>query len=199
MGDPTEALAPFAPYVIATAIIIFGVYAFIIRKKFANPVVIAMSGITAALVAVATSVIKITIPTTGGYLNFGDTMVMFTAMTFGPVIGAFAGGVGSALGDVIVGAPGWAPVTLVVKGLEGLAIGYLAKRLKGTGGLIVAGAVGGLIMVAGYFFFELYAFGFSIAYSEIPVNLLQAVTGIIVGTGLTTAIKRRYPELEDLV
>lgn len=147
----------------------------------------------------ATNVIKVPTPATGGYINLGDTMVMFTAMLFGPVIGAFAGGVGSALGDVMGGYPGWAPITLVVKGIEGLVVGYVAKRMQGNSGLIVGGTIGGLLMVTGYFLFEAYAFGVPAALEEVPGNLLQAVTGIIVGTLLTNAIKKRYPEVEALI
>ncbi len=54
-------------------------------------------------------------------------------------------------------------------------------------------------MVTGYFLFEAYAFGVPAALEEVPGNLLQAVTGIIVGTLLTNAIKKRYPEVEALI
>ena len=126
-------------------------------------------------------------------------MVMFAAMVFGPVVGFFAGGVGSALGDIIGGYPGWAPITLVVKGLEGLVVGYLARRSDSTGNLVVAGVVGGAIMVLGYFLFEVYMYGLPAALTEVPGNTLQAVTGILVGTALAKAIKKRYPEIEDLI
>jgi len=197
--DVTESLVPYAPHVIGLATLAFFLYVWLNRDKFRSVRVIAVAGISTALVAVATKAITVPVPATGGYINLGDTMVMFVAMLFGPVIGAFAGGVGSALGDVLSGYPGWAPVTLVIKGLEGLAVGYLARKLEGTAGLVVAGTIGGIIMVSGYFLFEYYAFGFTAAYAELPGNLVQAVTGVIVGTGLAKAVKKRYPEIEDLL
>ncbi|MEO2151032.1 MAG: ECF transporter S component [Thermococcus sp.] len=199
MDEALVELSRYAPYAFAVAIGLFGLYIWLNREKFRSVNVVAVAGISTALVAVATKVVNIPVPATNGYLNFGDTMVMFVAMLFGPVIGAFAGGVGSALGDVISGYPGWAPITLVIKGIEGLAVGYISQKLEGTAGLIVAGTIGGILMVSGYFVFEYYAFGFAAAYSELPGNLVQAVTGIIVGTGLANAIKKRYPEIESLL
>ncbi|MBP1911324.1 ECF transporter S component [Thermococcus stetteri] len=199
MVDIITELAKYTPYVFLVAVVVFLAYIWVNRAKFRSVNTIAIAGISAALVAVATNVIKVPTPATGGYINLGDTMVMFTAMLFGPVVGVFAGGVGSALGDVMGGYPGWAPVTLVVKGIEGLVVGYLAKRMEGNSGLIVGGTIGGLLMVTGYFLFEAYAFGVPAALEEVPGNLLQAVTGVIVGTVLAKAIKKRYPEVEALI
>ncbi len=131
-------------------------------------------------------------------------MVMFSAMVFGPpVVGVFAGGVGSALGDILGGYAGWAPITLVVKGgLEGgLAIGYIARNSDDVSTLVIAGIIGGLIMVSGYFAFEAYMFGVPAALEEVPGNTVQAITGgiIVGGVGLATVIKKRYPEVVDLI
>ncbi|ASJ06159.1 hypothetical protein A3L08_01850 [Thermococcus pacificus] len=199
MSELTEILKPYGPYVLAGVTLLYVLYLYLNRKKFKSASVLAISAVMAAVVGVTTAFITISTPATGGYLNFGDTMVMFSAMVFGPVVGVFAGGVGSALGDIIAGYPGWAPITLVVKGLEGLVIGYLARKSDNVGNLIVAGVVGGMIMVLGYFSFEAYMYGVPAAATEIPVNTLQAVTGVIVGTGLAKAIKKRYPEVEDFV
>jgi uncharacterized membrane protein len=199
MSELTEILKPYGPWVLAGVTVLYILYLYLNRKKFRSASVLAISAVLAAVVGVTTAFITIATPATGGYLNFGDTMVMFSAMTFGPIVGVFAGGVGSALGDILAGYPGWAPITLVVKGLEGLAIGYLARKSDNVGNLIVAGVIGGTIMVLGYFSFEAYMFGVPAAATEIPVNTLQAVTGVIVGTALARVIRRRYPEIEDFV
>jgi len=199
MDEALIELSRYAPYAFAVATALFGLYLWLNRRRFRSVNVVAVTGVSTALVAVSTKVINIPVPATNGYINIGDTMVMLVAMLFGPVVGAFAGGVGSAIGDVISGYPGWAPITLIIKGIEGLTVGYISQRLEGTAGLVVAGTIGGILMVSGYFFFEYYAFGFTSAYSELPGNLVQAVTGIIVGTGLAKAIKGRYPEVESLL
>jgi len=58
----------------------------------------------------------------------GETMVYTVALLFGPVVGALAGGVGSSLADLLLGYPIYAPGTLVIKGVEGFVVGYLAKK-----------------------------------------------------------------------
>ncbi|ASJ08126.1 hypothetical protein A3L11_02340 [Thermococcus siculi] len=199
MSELTEMLKPYGPYVLAGVTVLYVLYLYLNRKKFRSASVLAISAVLAAVVGVTTAFITIATPATGGYLNFGDTMVMFSAMVFGPVVGVFAGGVGSALGDIIAGYPGWAPITLVVKGLEGLVIGYIARKSDNVGNLVIAGVAGGIIMVLGYFAFETYMYGVPAAATEIPVNTLQAVTGVLVGTALARAIKKRYPEIEDLL
>ena len=199
MTDLTEILKPYGKGIIAIVTVIYLVYVYANRKKFRSASMLALSGILAALVAVATTIIRVPTPATGGYLNLGDTMVMFSAMVFGPVVGVFAGGVGSALGDIMGGYPGWAPITLVVKGIEGLLVGYIAMKSDSTGNLIVAGVIGGTAMVLGYFTFEAYMFGVPAALTEVPGNTLQAVTGVLVGTALARVVKKRYPEVLDLV
>jgi len=199
MTELTEILKPYGWWVLAAVTVLYVVYIYANRRRFRSASTLAVSGIMAALVTVATTIIRVPTPATGGYLNFGDTMVMFAAMVFGPVVGVFAGGVGSALGDITGGYPGWAPITLIVKGLEGLLVGYIAMRDDSTGNLVVAGVIGGTVMVLGYFLFEAYMFGVPAALTEVPGNTLQAVTGVIVGTALAKAIKKRYPEVQDLI
>lgn len=81
------------------------------------------------VVCVATLVLKIDIPLTYGFFNVGDSMVYVTALLFGPIIGGIAGGVGSSLADILLGAPWYAPGTLVIKGIEGLIVGYLGRKI----------------------------------------------------------------------
>ncbi len=53
---------------------------------------IAAIAVMGALATVATMVFAFPIPATSGYFNFGDAIVMSTALIFGPVVGAIAGG-----------------------------------------------------------------------------------------------------------
>jgi len=81
-----------------------------------------------AVVCVATVILKVDIPATHGFFNVGDSMVYVTALLFGPIIGGIAGGLGSSLADILLGAPWYAPGTLVIKGIEGLIVGYLGHK-----------------------------------------------------------------------
>ncbi len=89
---------------------------------------LSIAAVFIAIVYVATSILKIDIPATGGYFNVGDSMIYVAALLFGPVVGGIAGGIGASLADLI-GFWEFAPGTLVIKGFEGLIVGYLRNRI----------------------------------------------------------------------
>ena len=91
-------------------------------------VLVASTAVFTALVCVATMMFVLYVPATEGYFNLGETMVYTTAILMGPCVGALAGGLGSALADLLLGFSVYAPATLVIKGIEGLAVGFLARR-----------------------------------------------------------------------
>lgn len=148
-------------------------------------------GLMIAVVFLMTIFIRITTPLPGGYFNLGDSMIMIAAVFSGPLGGLIAGAIGSALADLSVGALIFAPITLVVKGMEGLVIGFLAKEYIKAGAnkkagtkshvmLITAIVAGAAIMVAGYFFAEAFvlglfdsSFGIAAATAELVPNLIQ--------------------------
>ena len=82
-----------------------------------------------ALTTVATMVIQVPSPT-GGYLNAGDAIVLLSAFLLGPIWGAVAAGVGSALADILAGYAIYAPATLIIKALMALTAGALLRRAK---------------------------------------------------------------------
>jgi len=155
---------------------------------------LAASAIMAALVCVATMLIQFPIPATQGFFNVGDAMVMVAALTFGPVVGAIAGGLGSSLADFLGGWYVWVPFTLIIKGIEGLLAGWVLR----SGGenpksfrLVLAWLIGGLEMVGGYFLVQVYMYGFSAALVEVPFNFVQMAVGGIVGIPISMALKQR--------
>jgi len=82
-----------------------------------------------ALVFVATLVMRVTIPATGGYFNIGDGMIYVAALLYGPFVGALSGGIGAALSDVL-GYPIYAPGTFIIKLGEGFIVGYLGSKIR---------------------------------------------------------------------
>ena len=195
-----ETIEIYAKPILTLAVLVYLAYIFIIKKEeFKKAQIVAISAIMTALVTVATIVIRIPTPPTRGYINLGDTMVMLSGVLFGPLIGAFAGGFGSALADAITGYAHWAPFTLIIKGLEGLIVGYIAHRGEDFTGILLGTIIGGFIMVLGYFLIEVFFYGYPNAIVEVPGNMLQAVSGIIVGGGLGYTIKKRYPDIVSLI
>src|SRR5712692_9584542 len=94
-----------------------------------NPVVTTtLTALTSVLVLIITYFASVTLTPQGQVFDAGDIMIFISALTFGPIVGGFAGGVGSGLSDAFHGYTAFAPFTLVIKGSEGFVAGYLAHR-----------------------------------------------------------------------
>jgi uncharacterized membrane protein len=143
--------------------------------------------IMTALCAVTTVFVRVPLPSKG-YFNFGDIAVVFSGLVAGKHLrgrgrwcGGLAGGIGSALADVVGGYAMFAPITLLSK----LAEGFLATLAASTSSRFrfVFLAMGGALMVGGYFVGEavLPAFGVPGALAELIPNVIQAVGGAIGG------------------
>jgi len=149
-------------------------------------VYISLLAILTALTTVATITLIVPFPTTAGYFNLGDVLVMISGLLLGPVGGFIAGGAGSAIADLIV-APQYAPITLIAKGLEGMFVGlFSAKTLKGTRisiwdvvGVILASCAMMLGYLLGETFILEYSFGAALA-ELVTVNSIQVIVGSLV-------------------
>ncbi len=152
---------------------------------------ITLSVVLAAAVTVSTMLIRVPIPATAGYLNFGDIMIFASGLLFGSMVGGFAGGVGSAIADII-GFPLFAPYTLVIKGLEGLLVGWISDG-KSLFRDLAGWAAGASVMILGYFVVEAFIMGFGVtaALVEVPANLLQVGSGAIVGIPVARMLRKR--------
>ncbi|MHA2116880.1 MAG: ECF transporter S component [Candidatus Thorarchaeota archaeon] len=147
---------------------------------------IAMLAVFTALTTIATVVFIIPFPSTQGYFNLGDMFVMLSGLLLGPVGGFIAGGVGSALGDVLLGFPAFVPITLLAKGFEGFLVGLLSARTlptKRVGWWDIIGLVlGSMAMLMGYLLGEVLILGlaFGVAIIELlTINSVQVIMGSI--------------------
>ena len=157
-----------------------------------SPIVtIVLSAVMASLVSVVTFLIQIPIPATSGYLNFGDAIVFTSSLVFGPVVGGVAGAIGSSIADIMGGYYQFAPITLVVKGLEGLIAGMIANGRSSRRDLLAL-LSGGSIMVLGYLIAEAYILGYgaAAAFVELPLNILQITVGSLVGIPASLAVRK---------
>jgi uncharacterized membrane protein len=129
-------------------------------------------------------------------------MIFISALTFGPTVGGFAGGIGSFLSDAFAGFGTFAPFTLIIKGLEGYVAGLISRRSFQRRTLMIAWAAGSVIMVLGYFlaesFFISLVFGSSsftgiaAASGEATFNILQVVGGGVVGIPVSIGLKYAF-------
>ena len=157
---------------------------------------LALTAGLAATTTVATMLVQIPIPPTRGYLNFGDIMVFTSALLFGRFVGGLAGGIGSAMADIITGYGYFAPYTLIIKGLEGLLAGAIRDG-RSTRRDVLGWFVGAVAMVTGYFLVEAYVLGFGLpaALVEVPSNAIQVLSGAIIAIPLARGLRNRIPKI----
>ncbi len=98
--------------------------------RMPKSLLISITALMAALCSVLTMMFQIYVPATTGYFNFGEIGVYISAVLFGPIVGGFAGGVGSMIADILLGYPHYAIATLIIKGAEGFLVGYLSHRFR---------------------------------------------------------------------
>lgn len=157
-----------------------------------------ITALMAALVTVMTMTISIPIGSQG-FLNFGDIMIFTSALLFGPQVGLIAGGLGSALADLLLGYPIWIPITLIAKGLEGYIAGKISYNAKSMSQKLIGIVAGGFCMIYIYFIG-----GVIIAFSSdglipaivaglsgVPYNILQVVAGAVGGNIIAILLKDR--------
>lgn len=153
---------------------------------------IALVTVMAAVVCTLTLVVKIPVPATGGYIHLGDVAANFAALAFGPWLGFLISGGGMAIADLI-GYPIFAPGTFVVHGLQAVVVGYVGRSHK-PWLMLLAAALGGVVVIAGYFAYEavFLQMGAVKAASEIPLNVIQVSAGLV-GVPVYILVARAYP------
>ena len=142
------------------------------------------SALFAALVLVATMFFHV--PLAGnGYANLGDCFVIVGALILGYYYGALAAAIGSALADLFLGFAIYSPATFIIKGLMAVVACLVFRAFNKKGdklkyiGLILSAVCAEIVMVVGYFVFELFLYGTTVATVDILGNATQAVVGLI--------------------
>ena len=97
-----------------------------------NSRTISINALAIALVCLSTMFLQFPIPL--GYAHLGNCFILISGVFFGPVTGLLAGGIGSALSDLLTGYAQWIIPTLIIKGIMGFVIGYIANRCDSDSG-----------------------------------------------------------------
>lgn len=163
-----------------------------------RPREVALTAVMTAATAAVTMVLSIPFPPTRGYFNLGDAMVMLAGLLFGARLGGIAGGVGSAISDILLGYAYFSPLTLFIKGTEGFLTGLIGNNRRFP--LKVAGvAAGAVAMLVGYFSVETPLYGIGAAFAEFAtINSIQVLSGAVVSLLLCQAILKAYPDIKFL-
>ena len=154
---------------------------------------IVITALMAAMVCVATMIIKIPSPMKG-YLNIGDCIVLLCGWLLSPGYGFVAAGLGSALADMFSGYITYAPATFLIKGSMALiafaCFKLMNKRLGRLPSQIIGAVLAEIVMVFGYFVFESFMYGFVPSAVNIPANAVQGAAGLILGIILVKVFER---------
>ncbi len=148
-----------------------------------------VAALLASFACVATMIIQI--PNgIGGYFNLGDCIVLLCGWLLGPVYGALAAGIGTALADIFAAYVVYAPATFVIKALMAVIAYFVAAR-KGRGKTVISGILAELFMVLGYFAYESFLYSLGTASLGIVPNLLQGSAGIVCAIVLKEFVDRK--------
>lgn len=154
---------------------------------------IVLSSIFAALVCVATYIIKIPF-SSQGYFNLGDCVVLLCGWILTPSYAFLAAGIGSLLADILSGYIIYALPTLIIKGLMAVSAHYIYKLLSLRTNTIIArclsGLSGELVMILGYFITEIFMYGLLPAALNIPGSAFQGIVGFILSIILINVFKK---------
>lgn len=141
------------------------------------------SAVFAAVICILT--FQFPIPFNKGYINFGDCFVIIAAVCIGPLWGGLAAGLGSGLSDLFLGYTYYAPVTFIVKWLMAIgcyfifnAILKINKKLRPLS-IILSSVTAEIIMILGYFVYEIFIYGLGVAIADVIGNAIQGGIGVL--------------------
>jgi len=157
-----------------------------------------LTALFAALICVATMLVQIPIPATGGYANLGDGIILICAFLMHPLCAAIASGLGSLMADVLAGYAAFAPGTLVIKAGMALIAAFIYNRFGrgkkthiAAAGMAAGAALAEIFMVLGYFAYEAVVLGVGAgAAGGILGNISQGVAGMVIGCVAATVLSR---------
>lgn len=155
-----------------------------------------LAAILSALTVALSLLIIIPIPATHGMVTLCEVGIYVSAILFGNPIGLLVGGTSGFLIDLISGYPEWCLFSLVIHGVQGMVVGYLAKKHSMTVWTIIrALVIGSCVMVTGYFFATALLFGWPAGLASLPGNLIQVLFGSAVTVPLTETLIKLKPNL----
>ena len=149
---------------------------------------VAITALMAALIFIATFLIKIPNPATGGYSHMGDCMIFLAVVLLGRKNGSLAASIGGALSDLLAGAPVWILPTLIIKYIMAFIMGTIIKAQPESKKLQITGAaVGGLFQIVAYTLVKILLWGFTTALLSVPNISIQTLVGVVL-FGVLSAI-----------
>lgn len=158
------------------------------QNQFNKTHLLAFSGLMAAVICVATAFIKF--PTPIGYIHIGDGFIFLAVALLG-YYGIASAAVGSALADILAGYFIYAPGTFIIKGLMAFIAFKYIKDNYTIGRCTLGYILAEILMVMGYFLYEIPIYGIKAASASMFFNDVQGIIGIILGVVAVLTVKNR--------
>ncbi len=141
-----------------------------------------------AIIFVTTSFIKF--PISLGYVHVGDVFILLGSFMLPPVFSVLASAIGSMLADLLAGYVIYMPITFLAKGLMALVASLLFYKKTNLIRYVVGSFVSSVLMVACYFVFEGFVYGWGMAVANLPMQFIQPAIAIVLGGTLIFAFKK---------
>lgn len=155
-----------------------------------------LAAVLTAMTVALSLLVVIPVPATHGLVTLCEVGIYTGAILFGNPVGVLVGGASGFLIDILSGNPQWCLFSLVIHGLQGFAVAYLAKNDHPTfKTMILPLLVGSVIMVVGYYFATSLLFGWPAGLASIPGNLIQVGFGMVVTMPLVGSLRKFKPNL----
>ena len=159
-------------------------------RKINPSVRLALCGMMAALIFIATYFVKLPMPMTHGYVHLGDGFILLAASLLGWAA-VPAAAIGSMLADLMGGYTVYILPTFLIKGAVA-SVAVLALRAHHEWLRVLGLIVSEALMVAGYFLVEWLILGYGLAAASAGVlgNTMQGLSGVVIGLLLIPLMKR---------
>lgn len=155
-----------------------------------------VGAIFAAMIAVATSFVKVPIPASDiGYVHVGDALIFLAAAVLPAPYAVAAAVIGASFADLLY-APIWIPATIIIKAASTFCFTCRGKMLCARN--IAALVASALFCSGGYYIYEALIFGNYVSpLAFIPSNLAQSGVSIVIFVVLALLFDR-VPALQNI-
>ena len=139
--------------------------------------------VTAILMAMNIALSSFGVPVPGGHLYLNDIVICTASLLLDPLSAFAVGGIGAFIGDMLF-YPAPMFVSLVVHGLQAVAISLCCRRLRhgkaDAPAAIIGVTLGAVIMVVGYTLGRAFVYSTpEYALAKLPFQFLQAGVGAV--------------------
>lgn len=135
-----------------------------------------------AIALICVGIMFIQIPSVGGFVHLGDSIIFVSVVILGKKRGALAAGLGGFLADIISGYAHWSVPTFIIKYIMAYIMGTVIEKQNNTFkyGWVLGALIGSAWQVFGYAAASTLMFNFNTALADIPGNIVQSLAGAII-------------------